>query len=155
MYTNCFEKKMIIAEYTTNTNIPLDELWSKLVNVSLWQTWDETIEFSELDEPMGEESIGLIKHKDFEATAFMILKYEYMKKIVEVRKSYFGKFKLHREIKRLGAGGAEFIQKIEILNQTAVVFSPFIVNSLKESMVKSIENLEQLCLKEMMCYERA
>lgn len=144
---------MIIVEYTTNTKVPAAELWNKLIDVQHWRAWDETVEFAELEEPIGAESIGLLKHKEFEPTSFMVLEYDHMKKIVEVRKSYFGKYKLSREITKQEEGKSEFVQKIEMVNSSAIVFSPFIASNLKQALVKSIENLEEICHRDCALYE--
>ena len=136
---------MVIAEYSVKTNLSATKIWNNLTNVNEWKNWDETIEFSELDEPMGTESIGVIKHKNHQPTSFMVVEYDHMHKLVEIRKSYFGKFKLSREMSEAPTGMVTLTQKIEILGSKSVIFSPFISQSLKSSLAKSVNNLLKKC----------
>ena len=137
---------MIIAEYSVKTNLSATKIWNNLTNVNQWKNWDETIEFSELDEPLGNESIGIIKHKNHEPTSFMVVEYDHLHRLVEIRKSYFGKFKLYREIVKGRNGMVTLTQKIEILNTKSVIFSPFISHSLKSSLARSVNNLLRICM---------
>jgi hypothetical protein len=136
---------MIIAEHTTTLKLTAETIWSHLVDVGNWKDWDDMIEFSELNDPLDIEAIGVVKHKNHTATSFMITEIKALQKLADIRTSYFGKFKFHREITKVGAHCVRFTQKIELINTQSVLFSPFAQQRLHHSMVLSAWNLLIRC----------
>lgn len=136
---------MLIAQHSIQTNLDLQTIWQQLIKVEQWKDWDETIEFAEMEEPIEVESIGIIKHKNYQPTSFIIAEYKALQKLVEIRKSYFGKFKITKEIDQEGGTLTRITQKIEILDPQSVIFSPFISKELQNSLAQSIRNLLHFC----------
>jgi hypothetical protein len=144
---------MLIAEYTQKTKIPIDVLWNKITNVEEWKKWDDTIEFSEIDGPIENQSIGIIKEKGGESAPFIVLELEHFKRMVELRKSYFGKFKIYREIRKIRGNILSFTQKIELISPVSIFVTPFISNKLNRSLKQSIIKLLTLSQEDSTLYE--
>lgn len=124
---------MLIIKHTEETSAKPEDVWAIWSDVENWKTWDHGIEYSSIEGPFADGTLGVLKPRGGPLLKTQLTHVEPFKGFVDESKLFLGKIIVSHEIVEF-AGKTYVTHQVEMTGVLAFIYAFLIGRTMKKNL---------------------
>jgi hypothetical protein len=133
---------MLIIKHTVETKASADTIWKIWKDVRNWNTWDHGIEYSSIDGPFAEGTLGLLKPKKGPLVRTKLTQVVPGKMFVDESTLFFARIIVSHYLTEF-QGKTQVTHQIEMRGPFAFLFAFLIGRTMKKNLPQEMQSMIQ------------